>query len=264
MKKILIAGNWKMNLNTSEASSLVHRLSERIRIIRDVEVVIAPSALQLQPISMQIDRRKFRLAAQNAYHVDEGQFTGEISFSMLRDIVHYVIIGHSDRRHKFGETLEDVRDKMAASIRNEITPILCVGETQQERDQGETMQVIHDQTTTALSNLTSHDIENIVIAYEPVWALSNGKNFTNHEVPTPEIVSKAVKAIRRNIRHLYGARVAEKVRVLYGGSTSKSNAKRFLSTEGVDGLLIGGASLNYEEFSGIIEVANHLNHERRN
>src|ERR1700744_6439818 len=149
-RKILIVANWKMNLNTSQASMLVHRLQERTRINRGVEIVLAPSMLVLQPLSIQIDRRKFRLAAQNAYFKDEGAYTGEVSFTMLHDLVHYVIVGHSERRIYFGETLEIVRDKVQAAIRNDIAPILCVGETQEERRQGETKQVLHDQVTTAL------------------------------------------------------------------------------------------------------------------
>lgn len=237
---------------------LLHRLDERTRIHRSVEVVIAPSLLALQPVSLQIDRRKFRLAAQNAFYKDEGPFTGEVSFNMLRDLVHYVIVGHSDRRHKFGESLEDIREKVAASVRNGITPILCVGETGQERQDRETAQVLHDQVTTALANLTAEEVEDIVIAYEPVWALSNGKDFAHHEIPTPELISKAVAAIRNNIRHLYGARVSERVRVLYGGSSSAATASGLLTTQGVDGLLVGGASLHYEEFSNIIDAAYRL------
>ena len=131
MRKFLIAANWKMHLNASQASLLLHRLQERIRIHRDIEVVLAPPMLTLQPLSLQIDRRKFRLAAQNAYYKDEGAFTGEVSFTMLRDLVHYVIVGHSERRLYFGESLEMIRDKVQAAIRNDISPILCVGETQE-------------------------------------------------------------------------------------------------------------------------------------
>src|SRR3990167_7745007 len=148
MRRILIVGNWKMNLNASQASILLHRLHERIKIHRDIEVVLGPSTLVLQPLSMQIDRRKFRLAAQNAHPTDEGAFTGEVSFSMLRDLVHYVIIGHSERRLYNHESLELVREKVTAAVRNDITPILCVGETQEERHSGETKQVLHDQITT--------------------------------------------------------------------------------------------------------------------
>jgi len=260
MKRTLIVGNWKMNMNVSESSILMHRLGERIKILRDVEVVLAPSMLALQPMSVQIDRRKFRLAAQNAYFADSGPFTGEVSFAMLRDLAKYVIIGHSDRRYKFGEDLKMIREKVASAVRNEITPILCVGETKQERLDKETMQVIHDQVTTALSNLTSQDAENIVIAYEPVWALSNGKDYASHETPTPEIIAKVNKAIRNNIKHLFGKNVAEGVRVLYGGSANAASAAGLLSAEGVDGLLVGGASINYEEFSGIVDSAYKLKH----
>lgn len=253
--RTLIVGNWKMNMNVSQSSLLVHRLHERIRIHRDIEVVLAPSMLTLQPMSIQIDRRKFRLAAQNAFYKDEGAFTGEVSFTMLQDLVHYVIVGHSDRRHKFGETLEDIKQKMAAAIRNDIMPILCVGETEHERKSSETKQVIHDQVVTALANLTSSDIENVVIAYEPVWALSNGHDYGRHEMPTPSVIADAVKYIRHNIYELYGKKAAENMRILYGGSTSASTARGILEVEGVDGLLVGGASLNYEEFSGIVDAA---------
>src|SRR3990170_5317071 len=173
MRRILIVGNWKMNLNTSQASLLVHRLQERIKIHRDIEVVRAPTMLTLQPLSVQIDRRKFRLAAQNAYHRDEGAFTGEVSFTMLRDLVHYVIIGHSERRYIFNEDLDTVRDKVAAAVRNGITPLLCVGETKPERQAGETKQVLHDQLVTALANLTAREVRDMVIAYEPVWAIGS-------------------------------------------------------------------------------------------
>src|SRR5579884_1635380 len=143
MKRTLIVGNWKMNLTVHEASLLVKRLDDHIPAYRDLEVVLAPSMLALQPLSREIDHRKFRLAAQNAYYVDEGAYTGEVSFTMLRGLVHYVIIGHSERRIYFDETLETVRDKVQAAIRNGIDPILCVGETKQERSAGETKRVIH-------------------------------------------------------------------------------------------------------------------------
>src|SRR5476649_2477835 len=133
MKRTLIVANWKMNLDTAQASLLVHRLEERIKIYREIEVVLAPSTLSLQPLSLQIDRRKFRLAAQNAFYKDEGAYTGEVSFTMLRGLVDYCIVGHSERRMYFDETLEIVRDKVQAAVRNEITPILCVGETGHQR-----------------------------------------------------------------------------------------------------------------------------------
>lgn len=262
MRKILIVGNWKMHLNASQASLLLHRLHERIKIYRNVEVVLAPTMLVLQPMSVQIDRRKFRLAAQNAYPHDEGAFTGEVSFTMLRELVHYAIIGHSERRHVFNEDLPLIRDKVTACVRNEITPILCVGETKQEKLAGETRRVIHDQLTTAVHNLTAREIQDLVVAYEPVWAISNGLNYAKHEIAKPDEVEKAVQLIRKTIADLYGKKASEKVRVLYGGSSTSENARAYLSVPGIDGLLPGGASLNYHEFSKMTEIAYQIQNER--
>lgn len=249
--RILLVANWKMHLNASQASLLVHRLHERIRIHRDIELVLAPSSLVLQPISIQIDRRKFRLAAQNAFHKDEGAYTGEISFTMLRDLVHYVIIGHSERRIHFHETLEEIRDKVAACVRNEIVPILCIGETSEERRAGETRQVLHDQIVTALSNLTADEIEKTVIAYEPVWAIST----FGGQLAKPHDVEQAIQQIRRQIKDLYGDKAAKRVRVLYGGSVDDHIVGGYLALEGCDGVLVGAASLNYHKFSGIVDAA---------
>lgn len=260
MRKLLIVGNWKMHLNTMQSSILLHRLQERIKIYRDIEVVLAPSMLVLQPLSMQLDRRKFRLAAQNAYHKDEGAFTGEISFTMLRDLVHYAIIGHSERRYIFDESLSEVALKMESAVRNGITPILCVGETKTERLAGHTRRVLHDQVVTALKGLTAEDIESLVIAYEPVWALSSGDP-TRHEHATPEDVAKAEQVIRQNITELYGKKAAEKVRILYGGSVTADLARGYLDVPGVDGLLAGGASINYAQFSGIVDAAYRMRRE---
>lgn len=255
MRKKLIVANWKMNLNTSQASLLAHRLSQNIKLLKDVEIVLAPNLLVLQPLSLQIDRKKFRLSAQNAYHKDSGPYTGEVSFTMLRDLVHYCLIGHSERRHIFGETNDHVRDKMAACVRNGIVPILCVGETKSERLDGETRQVVHDQLVTALANLTADEIETMAVAYEPVWAISGGSDYSGHQAPKPDEVAKVAKQIRRAIDDLYGQEAAEKIRVLYGGSSNAHNAADFLKAEGVDGLLVGGASLNYREFSKMVEIA---------
>jgi triosephosphate isomerase len=257
-RKTLIVGNWKMHLNSHEASLLVHRLNDRVKIHRDIEIVLAPSLLSLQPLSLQIDRRKFRLAAQNAYHKDQGPYTGEVSFTMLHDLVHYVIIGHSERRIYFGETLDTVRDKVAAAVRNKITPLLCIGETSQERKAGETKQVLHDQLTTALSDLTSADMMNMVIAYEPVWAISTFDGV----LAKPHEVESALKLIRAEIAELYGEKVAESVRVLYGGSVDEQLAPGYLAVPGCDGALVGSASLNYHKFSAIIDAAYRLRHKQ--
>lgn len=257
-KRILIVGNWKMHLNASQASLLLHRLHERIKIHRTIEVVLAPSMLVLQPLSMQVDRRKFRLAAQNAYHKDEGAFTGEVSFSMLQDLVHYVIIGHSERRLHFHEDFEVVRDKVAGAVRNGIAPILCVGETGQERHAGETKQVLHDQITTALSNLTADEIEDIVIAYEPVWAISTFEG----QIAKPDDVEVGLKFIRKQVAELYGEKSAKSVRLLYGGSVDDQIIRSYLELEDCDGALVGGASLNYHKFASIVDSAYRLVQER--
>lgn len=259
MKRKLVVANWKMHLNTHQASTLVHRLHEHIAVHRDVEVVLAPSMLTLQPISVEVDRRKFRLAAQDAYPKDDGPYTGEVSFAMLRDLVHYAIVGHSARRVYFNESLELIRDKVEAAVRNDIVPILCIGETKEERGAGETKQVIHDQLTTALSNVTSDDIENIVIAYEPIWAISTFEG----EVAKPGDMQKAIDYIRFQVRELYGDKAAKAVRVLYGGSVDEHDARAYLELEGCDGVLVGAASLNYHQFTGIVEAVYRLNQEQR-
>jgi len=253
--RTLIVANWKMHLDTSQASLLVHRLQERTRIYRDIEMVLAPSMLVLQPLSLQIDRRKFRLAAQNAYHKDEGAFTGEVSFTMLQDLVHYVLVGHSERRIYFNETLEEIRDKVAAALRNDITPILCVGEREEERKAGETKQVLHDQITTALSNLTASQVKSLVIAYEPVWAIST----FGGTLAKPDQVKEALDFIRLQIKELYGPTAAKEVRILYGGSVDDQIVRGYLEIEGCDGALVGGASLNYQKFAGIVESAHRMN-----
>lgn len=249
--RMLIVGNWKMHLNTHEASVLVHRLSQTIKVHRSVEVVLAPSALSLQPLSLEIDRRKFKLAAQDAYYKDEGAFTGEVSFTMLRDLVYYCIVGHSARRIYFNETLEVVRDKVQAAVRNGIVPIVCIGETKEERNAGETKQVLHDQLTTAISNLTSEEVRDLVIAYEPVWAIST----FDGEVAKPDDMQRAINYIRAQVEELYGKKAAQEVRVLYGGSVNESDVRAYLSLKGCDGVLVGAASLNHHQFSSIVNTA---------
>lgn len=249
MRKKMIVGNWKMHLTVGQSSILVNRLNQRIKAHRDIEIVLAPGLVALQPVSMEIDHRKFRLASQNAYHKDEGAFTGEVSFTMLRGLVQYAIIGHSERRLYFNETHEVVRDKVAAAMRNDITPILCIGETHNERQAGETKQVIHDQLSTALQHLTSEEVAGIVVAYEPVWAIST----FGGTLAKPEDVQAAVDYIRFQIEELHGKNVAQAVRVLYGGSVDENLVRGYLDVTGCDGVLVGGASLNYHKFSAIVD-----------
>lgn len=248
-KKTLIAGNWKMHLTVAQASLLVQRLHERTQNHKDVEVVLAPTHLHLQPLSLQIDHRKFKLAAQNAYHKDEGAYTGEVSFTMLRHLVSYGLVGHSERRHIFNESLDEITLKVAAAYRNGITPILCVGETKIDRLSKETNQVLHDQVVSALANVTSEEVQSIVIAYEPVWAIGTGEN------AKPSDVASVARVIKHDITELYGTKAAERVRILYGGSVTADTASGYLRLPEIDGLLVGGASLNYHSFSDIIDSA---------
>lgn len=254
-KKLIIA-NWKMNLTIGEGSLLAHRLDDMLSARRDVEVVLAPSALALQSLNLQINHRKFKLAAQNLYWRDEGAFTGEVSAHQLRGLVKYALIGHSERRHVFHERGRDIGRKVQAAVRNQIVPILCVGETATERSDGETTAVLHDQIVEGLHNLTAEDMEHVVIAYEPVWAISAGKDFAHHKGATPHDTEEAHAAIRRHITHLFGKKIANAVPILYGGSVSSDNARGYLSAHGVDGLLVGGASLSADQFAAICEGAN--------
>ena len=246
-----------MNLNVSQASLLASRLQKHVENHRNVEVVLAPSMLDLQPVSLQIDRRRFRLAAQNAFHKDEGAYTGEVSFNMLRELVHYVIIGHSERRIYFKEDLEIIRDKVSAAVRNGITPVLCIGETHVERKAGETKQVLHDQLTTAISNLTAEEVSEMVIAYEPAWAIVG----FGGSGAKPLEVQKEIDFIRGQIDGLYGEKTAKEVRVIYGGSVDDHSARAYLELDGCDGVLPGSASLNYHKFAGIVEAAHKVNGE---
>ncbi|MBR3138704.1 triose-phosphate isomerase [Candidatus Saccharibacteria bacterium] len=250
--KTYIVGNWKLNFTVGEASIYLHKLLKNLPNYRDVEVVVAPSLIALQPLSLQIDRHKMKLAAQNAFYRDYGAFTGEVSFSQLRGIVDYAIIGHSERRYIFREDDKMVAKKVAAAIRNKITPILCIGETESERAFGETADVIRDQLIGGLSEVSDDDLDKVIIAYEPVWAISSVREC---KLATPDEISEVVKLIKKALKDTYGANLAEKVPILFGGSVNPSNAGSYLTVPGINGLLIGGASLILGEFTDIMEIA---------
>jgi triosephosphate isomerase len=248
-RKIMIAGNWKEHFTVAEASHFLHRLEETVVNHHSIEVVLFPNILTLQPLSVQLDRRKFRLGAQDGFYEDAGAYTGEVSMAMIRDLVHYVLVGHSERRHIFNENDDVVAKKTAAAIRNGIMPVVCIGETLQERLAGETKQVLHNQITAGLMNLTSREAGAIVIAYEPVWAIGTG------EFAKPDQVYEVVKYIRRQVAELFGERTSKNIRILYGGSVDENNAASYLNLDDCDGALIGGASLNQYKFSKIVESA---------
>lgn len=246
MNKKLIVANWKMNLAMHESSLYLHKLAKAVPVKRNVEVVLAPSTFTLQSLSLQINRRQFKLAAQNFYWRDSGAFTGEVSIAQLRGIVNYGLVGHSERRHIFNETDKDIRAKVQAAVRSKIDPILCVGETLFDRAEGETRDVLVDQLVGGLANITAEEAKNCVIAYEPVWAIGSG------ETASPSDVESAVKIIRQQLRELFNAKIAKEVRVIYGGSVDAESAGAFLDTPGVDGLIIGGASLKLDQFVAIV------------
>lgn len=253
MRKKLIVANWKMHKTVHQASLLVHHLAEKIDIHRDVEVVLCPTMLALQSVSLQVNRRQFKLGAQNCHWRDEGAFTGEVAAAHLRGVVEYVLVGHSERRHVFMESERDIRAKVQAVIRNQMKPILCIGETAQERVDGETKHVIHDQLLSGLANLTSEEITEVTIAYEPVWAIGTGEN------AQPRDVEKVAELIRKQIAALYGDEAAEAVRVLYGGSVNENDVSHYLDAKDIDGVLVGGASLSSVRFAKIVEMA-HTKH----
>lgn len=252
MAKKLIVANWKMHFTVGEASLFVHKLQEKVQTYRDVETVLCPNMLTLQSLSLQVDRRKFKLGAQNCYYRDEGAFTGEISATMLRALTDYVIVGHSERRHIFGETDKTIALKVQAVIRNDMQPILCVGETAQERADGETKHVLHAQVTAGLANVTSEEINCIAIAYEPVWAIGTG------DYDKADDAASSIAYIRKQVEAMFGSKAAAAVRVLYGGSVDGDSAGGYLVAKGVDGLLIGGSSLKASVFAGIVDRAHEL------
>ena len=252
MSKKLIIGNWKMNFNMHEASLYLHKLMSMLATHRDVEVVVSPTMLTLQSLSLQVNRRIAKLAAQNCYWRDQGAYTGEVPVAHLRGIADYVLIGHSERRHIFIESEKDIRLKVQAAIRNRIKPVLCIGETINEKTLGETKDVLVDQLVSGLANITAEEMENVIIAYEPVWAIGTG------EKARLDDVRQVVQIIRQQITQLYGRKAAEQVKVLYGGSIDVDSAADYLRIAKLDGLLIGTASIDAHKFTQIVEKAHKI------
>ena len=190
-----------MNFTVGESSVYLHKLLQKTRQYRDIEVVVAPSLTALQPLSLQTDRKKIRLAAQTANPHDFGAYTGEVSFTQLRGIVDYCIIGHSERRQLFHESDKDIRASVAAALRNNITPILCIGETETERTFGETYDILRDQLLGGLSEVSTEDIEKVVVAYEPVWAISTT---ADARLASPDDIAEVMQFARRTLKDTYG------------------------------------------------------------
>jgi triosephosphate isomerase len=250
-KKTYIVGNWKMYCSPSEASLLVNRLKKEVgRVPADVEVVLCPPSVDLTTVRAELSEHdKFRLGIQNAYPMDEGAFTGEVSIAMVANLVDYVLCGHSERRHTFHERDGLIAQKVAATRRHGLKPILCVGETRHERESGHAKQVVADQLETGLSLLTEEEMGDVIIAYEPVWAIGSGEN------ARPTDAREMFEYIRKALSATYGSAIAGAVPLLYGGSVNASNAASYLKLSDCQGLLVGGASTNYKSFATIIEKA---------
>lgn len=250
--KTYIVGNWKLNFTVGEASIYLHKLLKTIPSARNLEVLIAPPTIALQPLSLQIDRHKLKLCAQNAFQHDFGAYSGETSFSQLRGIADYCLVGHSERRHIFHETDKDIREKVAAALRNKITPILRLGETEPERAFNETADVIRDQLLGGLSEVSEEDLTKIMLVYAPVWAISSTRSA---RPATPDEVAEVVRLIRTTLSETYSAKISEQIPVLFGGGINPDNAGAYLTVPGINGLVVGSASLILDEFADIIKTA---------
>jgi triosephosphate isomerase len=248
MRKRLIVGNWKMNMLRQEATDLARRLCETISS-SGVDVVIAPPYTSLDAVYRIIRGTDIDLGAQDVFWENSGAFTGEISPYMLIDVgCRWVIIGHSERRGILGETDDMVCKKVMASLSSGLIPILCVGETIEERENRKTMRVIESQIENGLRGLSLDNPDKITIAYEPVWAIGTGRN------ATPEEAEEVHGFIRERLKSNFG-RVADGVRILYGGSVTSTNIKELLSPPDIDGALVGGASLEADSFTKIVQLA---------
>lgn len=248
MRTKLIAGNWKMNKDIHETVDLVNGIKERLNgLDGNIGVVICPSFVSLVVASGLIKGTRIKLGAQNMHHQNDGAFTGEISAKMLKSVgCDYVILGHSERRQYFKENNEFINLKVKQVLSSNLTPIVCVGETLEERESGVTDQIITTQVKGVLSGLTIQDIEKIVVAYEPVWAIGTGKT------ATPDQANQVHKLIRKLVSQLYSWAVAEKLIIQYGGSVNQQNAFELLSQSDIDGALVGGACLKADSFISIV------------
>ena len=250
IRRKLIAGNWKMNKTASDAVSLAAEIAAGVGSRSDVDVVVCPPFTSLESVGKAIDGSLIKLGAQNMHHEASGAYTGEISAQMLRAIfATYVILGHSERRSLFGETDEFINKKVLASLKNQLRPILCVGETLAEREAGTTLKIVQGQLERCLEGVGKDQAPTLIVAYEPIWAIGTGK------VATSEQAQEVHGFIRGLLGKLFGEPIAQKVRILYGGSMKPSNAAELLAQNDIDGGLIGGASLEPRSFVELIRAA---------
>ena len=250
MRKPIIAGNWKMNKTVKEAVELINELKPLVAKSKP-EVVVCVPYTDLWAVKEAIAGSKIKLGAENVSWADSGAFTGEISADMLLEIgVEYVIIGHSERRQYFGETDESVNARAKQALKKGLKPIICVGETLTEREKNKTKKVLKKQVVEGFKDFTAEDFANIVIAYEPVWAIGTGKT------ATAEDANKTIGYIRSLVKKIWGKEVAKALRIQYGGSMKPTNAKELMAMRNIDGGLIGGAALKATDFAGIVNYKN--------
>ena len=246
MRRKVIAGNWKMNMLPNEAMACIEQLASLVKDTEN-EVILCVPYTDLFYSLLTAQGTNIKIGAQNMHFEEKGAFTGEVSGPMLKCIgVEYVIIGHSERRQYFAETDETVNKKIKAALANELKPIVCVGETLEQRESGKAEEVFTTQTRKAFEGLSAEDAKKVIIAYEPIWAIGTGKTATSEDA------NNSVKAIRNEIRNLYGDEVADEIIIQYGGSVKSSNAKELFTTSDIDGGLVGGASLKADEFAKIV------------
>lgn len=249
-RKYLIAGNWKMNLNSAEGAELASQIVGKFGQQTDVSVCVCPTFTAMEAVSKVVNESNVQLGAQNMHFESSGAYTGEICAEMLRHLYcNFVILGHSERRQYFGETDTIVNKKTLAALAANLKPIVCIGETLEEREAGRVKEVIETQTKGALAGITAEQAESLVIAYEPVWAIGTGKT------ATPEMAEEVHAEIRCLLAELLGEEASEKIRILYGGSMKPGNAAELLAQKNIDGGLIGGAALKATDFGGIIDAA---------
>ena len=250
MRKKVIAGNWKMNKDLSESQDLVSKIINGLGNDSKCDVIVCPPFTSLNEVSSLIKNTPVKLGAQNIYFEDSGAFTGEISAPMLKSVgCEYVIIGHSERRTVFGEPDEVINKKIKKALEHNIKPIFCVGELLEQRENGTTMEVVKNQIIKGLKSVTPEEFSEIIIAYEPVWAIGTGKT------ATPEQAQEVHAAIRELIVENFSEDLADNLVIQYGGSVKPDNAGQLLSQADIDGALVGGACLNADSFLGIIAAA---------
>ena len=247
MRRKVIAGNWKMNMLPNEAINFIQELTPLVKDTKN-DVVLCVPYIDLFYSLLHVQGTNIKIGAQNMHWEEKGAYTGEVSASMLKSIgVEYVIIGHSERRQYFNETDETVNKKIKSALLHGLKPIVCVGETLEQREAGETEKIVTNQIAKAFEGISSENLENIIVAYEPIWAIGTGKTATKEDA------NNTIMQIRKKLAEIYGQNEAEGVIIQYGGSVKSSNAKELFEMSDIDGGLVGGASLKAEEFSKIVK-----------